>query len=168
MKAVAGHSDAHYVIVDHRGPWRAFSIIELMMVMAIAALLVAVAIPRLSRGAEGASENALERDLVTLRGAIDRYAAEHFGTWPTWLDIEDQLTMSTDLDGNTSPAMDTTHVFGPYLASIPPVPCGRWKGSDRIKKAPVVPPIAVIGSAGWQYDQGTGQIWANSADHLGL
>src|ERR1700761_9198600 len=109
-----------------------FSLIELVIVVVIIAIIGAIAIPRMSRGAQGASDCGVSGDLNILRSAIDLYASEHNSTYPAVATITAQLTQFTDDSGNTSATKDTTHVYGPYLRSIPTLPVGpsTYKGTS--------------------------------------
>jgi general secretion pathway protein G len=60
---------------------RGFTLIELLVVLAIVALLASIAAPRYVRSLEVARERALKTSLVTMRDAIDQYAADH-ARWP--------------------------------------------------------------------------------------
>jgi general secretion pathway protein G len=64
---------------------RGFTLIELIVVMAIVALLASIAAPRYMRSVDVARENALRSTLATLRDAIDQYAADR-GHYPQGLD----------------------------------------------------------------------------------
>ena len=136
---------------------RAFSLLELVIVVAIIAILAAIAIPRMSRGSKGAGDSALSGDLAVLRNAIDIFAAEHTGTFPTAANITNQLTQYTDIDGVVSAIKDPNHIYGPYIRKIPPLPVGAEKGSTSIAAAPAV-------GVGWIYTASTGTIKANCAD----
>lgn len=133
---------------------RAFSLLEVVLAVAILGVLAAIVIPRMSRGTAGSSEVALIADLRLLRGAIDHYAIDHGGTFPTNQDIMDQLTQYTDFLGDVQATMDTTHVYGPYLACIPPLPVGARKGNTVIADNAGV-------AVGWVYNGTTGAIRAN-------
>lgn len=61
-----------------------FTLIELIVVMAIVALLAAIATPRYLRSLDLARERALQSSLSTLRDAIDQYAADR-GRFPSSL-----------------------------------------------------------------------------------
>ena len=56
---------------------KAFSLIELVIVIIIMGVISAIAIPRMVRGAEGADVTGLQSDLAVLRGAIEMYKYEH-------------------------------------------------------------------------------------------
>jgi general secretion pathway protein G len=58
-----------------------FTLIELIVVMAIVALLVSIAAPRYFRSVERARENTLRTSLHVLRDAIDQHAADR-GQYP--------------------------------------------------------------------------------------
>jgi prepilin-type N-terminal cleavage/methylation domain-containing protein len=136
---------------------RGFSLLEVVIVVAIIAILAAIGIPRMSRGAKGASDAALTGDLATLRNAIDLYAAEHSGAFPTATDINTQLTQYTNVSGVVSVSKTTTHIYGPYMRSIPPLPVGTRKGNSLIADANGV-------GVGWIYNATDGAIKSNTAD----
>ncbi|MFP4144454.1 MAG: type II secretion system protein [Phycisphaeraceae bacterium] len=140
-----------------------FSLIELVIVVVIIGIIGAIAIPRMSRGAAGAADSALRANLSVLRNAVDLYAAEHGNEYPDLATIEAQLTQYTDAQGNTiapedRAAGDTTHIFGPYLRSIPPLPVGEEQGSTGFTDTPGTE------GAAWVYNSTTGVIRANCAD----
>jgi general secretion pathway protein G len=66
---------------SHRG----FTLIELIVVMAIVALLVSIAAPRYFASLERARENSLRSSLLVMRSAIDQFAADR-GRYPETLD----------------------------------------------------------------------------------
>jgi prepilin-type N-terminal cleavage/methylation domain-containing protein len=132
----------------------AFSLFELVIVIAIMAVIAAIAIPRMSRGSRGADEAALKGDLAVLRKAIEVFAAEHGNTYPSVSNIVNQLTQYTDVLGDAQASRDQIHIYGPYVAKIPPLPVGRRKGGTDI--------AAEDGeNVGWIYNENTGHIRAN-------
>jgi len=135
----------------------AFSLLELVIVIAIIAILAAIAIPRMSRGSKGAGDSALAANLAVLRNAIDIFAAEHTGTFPSVADIVNQMTQYTNEAGTPQAAKDPNHTYGPYVRKIPPLPVGTKKGSIGIA---LVDDVGV----GWIYDPDTGAINANCLD----
>jgi general secretion pathway protein G len=64
---------------------RAFTLIELIVVMAIVALLVSIAAPRYVQSVDRARESSLRSSLAVMRDAIDRFAADR-GRFPDSLD----------------------------------------------------------------------------------
>ena len=70
-------------ITPRRGP--GFTLIELIVVMAIVALLVTIAAPRYLHSVDRAREAALRSSLVVMRDAIDRYASDR-GRYPDSID----------------------------------------------------------------------------------
>jgi general secretion pathway protein G len=63
----------------------AFTLIELIVVMAIIALLVAVAAPRYFNSIERAKEATLKQNLNVMRDALDKYYGD-LGNYPATLD----------------------------------------------------------------------------------
>lgn len=135
---------------------KAFSLIELVIVVVIIGIIGAIAIPRMSRGASGAADSALTANLARLRNAIDLYQAEHGGTYPGALTITAQLTTFTDDAGAAVATKDATHIYGPYIRDIPPLPVNAVrKGQEGIAAADAA-------AVGWIYDAATGAISANT------
>jgi prepilin-type N-terminal cleavage/methylation domain-containing protein len=142
---------------ERRSKHYAFSLLELVIVVAIIAVLAAIAIPRMSRGSRGAGDAALAANLSVLRNAIDIYVAEHGGSYPSPLNIVNQLTQYTNEAGNAQDTKDTTHIYGPYIRKIPPLPVGAKKGGTGIA-------VEDGAGVGWIYDPDTGTIKANCID----
>lgn len=136
----------------------AFSLIEAVIIIVIIAIIGAIAIPRMSHGATGPGDAALAGDLNTIRNAIDRYTTEHNGLPPSNTDSTtfiSQLTTYTDINGVAATTKDTTHIYGPYLKSLPTLPVGTNKGETSVN---VTGPVGT-GRSAWYFDGTT--IWAN-------
>jgi prepilin-type N-terminal cleavage/methylation domain-containing protein len=133
---------------------RAFSLLEIVVVVALIAIMALVALPRMSRGTQGASNAALSGDLRVLRGAIDHYATDHGGRFPTLGGIEKQLTQYTNYGGGNQMTKGGAYIYGPYLRRVPPLPVGLRKGATGISDADGV-------DVGWIYDDKAGTIRAN-------
>jgi prepilin-type N-terminal cleavage/methylation domain-containing protein len=145
---------------QHKRGKKGFSLIELVIVVVIIGIVAAIAIPRLSRGSAGASESALAADLKVLRNAIEMYATEHDGNWPNPATVEAQLTQYTDAAGETSATRTATHIYGPYMRKVPPVPVGPFKGTTTIGDSDTV--NQGTDGFGWIYNGTTGEIHANT------
>lgn len=139
---------------------RAFSLVELVIVVVILAIIGAIAIPRLSRGAEGAADSALIADLAVLRNAIDLYTTEHEGTLPTAAAFVNQMTIYSDINGNTNAAKGGLFIYGPYIRAIPPFPITGVGATAGVKGDTTVAAAAAAGVA-WIYDQAAGTVTAN-------
>ena len=155
--------------IQRRGN-QAFTLLELVIVVVIIGIIAAIAIPRISRGSAEAADSALVGNLAVLRNAIDLFAAEHNGGHPTLADFENQLTKCSDASGGVKAdgSRDATHIYGPYLRRMLPLPVGTYKGKTGTAAPATVPPVAEVatGSVGWLYDATTGQVWANDAANM--
>ncbi|MEZ6190762.1 MAG: prepilin-type N-terminal cleavage/methylation domain-containing protein [Phycisphaerales bacterium] len=140
---------------------RGFSLIELVIVVVIIGIIGAIAVPRMSRGAKGASDSAVTANLTVLRNALDLYATEHGGSFPTFANMPNALLQYTDSAGDAQAAKDSTHIYGPYIRAIPKLPVGANKGLATFT---ATAPTATAAAAGWYYNDSTGAIQANCKD----
>jgi general secretion pathway protein G len=133
---------------------RAFSLIELVIVVVILGIVAAIAIPRLAGATANASAVAMKADLTLLMKAVEHYSAEHGGVYPNADKVTAQLTQYSDIDGNTAASCDATHLYGPYVRSIPPLPYGPNKGNRLLAKANGA-------GVGWLYLPTSGRVLPN-------
>ena len=127
----------------------------------ILAIIGAIAIPRLSRGAEGAADSALIADLAILRNAVDLYTTEHEGTLPEMADFVNQMLQYSDLQGNTNAAKGGAFIYGPYLRAIPPLPV-NGEGAGAGAKGDTTVAAAAAAGVAWIYTEATGAITPNT------
>lgn len=133
-----------------------FSLIELVIVIAIIGVLAAIAVPRLSRGATAAGEGALASDLNALRKAIDLFHVEHGMRYPPLLKFAAAMTQCSDATGTKFGGRDAAEglVYGPYLRAMPALPVGANAGKQTV--------VGTLGEdGGWVYHPATGMIRAN-------
>ncbi len=134
----------------------ASSFSEIALVVASIVILAAVSIPQMSRASRITGGSTVADGLAALRTAIDQYAAEHGGAFPTAAEINRQLTLYTDLSGAVSETKTIPYVYGPYLRSIPVLGIGIRRGSSRIAADDAQ-------DVGWLYTEASGRITANTA-----
>jgi len=81
------------------GKSRGFTFVELMVVLAIIAVLLTIALPRYFSGLERAQEAVLKEDLFTMREAIDDYYVDK-GQYPSSLSslVEERYLRAIPVD----------------------------------------------------------------------
>jgi prepilin-type N-terminal cleavage/methylation domain-containing protein len=147
---------------------KGFSLIELVIVVVIIGIIAAIAIPKMSKGAAGAGDSALQGNLAVIRNAIELYNSEH-GKFPsgTATVVEDQLTKYTDSNGgfNATKSKDVAagYAYGPYLRKLPVLPVGQStkKGKATIKVITGTSIAPTSDVEAWIYNSDTGDVIAN-------
>jgi general secretion pathway protein G len=71
--------------VRRASPWRGFTLVELLIVLAIVALLLTIVTPRYFSSLERAKEVTLKEDLKIIRTSLDRFYGDR-GRYPNTLD----------------------------------------------------------------------------------
>lgn len=132
----------------------AFSLIELVIVIVLIGIVSAIAIPRFSAASEKAAANSLKQNLQIVGKALELYAAEHNGEYPTIAKIGAQLTTYSDAQGDTSNTKTTQYYLGPYLRDAPTLTVGKRKGQKGISNTdgPTI---------GWIYQKSKGRVLPN-------
>ncbi len=143
-----------------------FSLVELVVVIVIMGILAAIAIPRLNRGARRAGASALKADLASLRRAVELYAAEHEGKYPTQMSQMMAWSDRTGLLVATAKDVGQKIVFGPYLQEMPALPVGSRKGATGVYETVNIGDVPPQGTAskGWWFNSATGDVRANLPD----
>ncbi|MBW8328946.1 MAG: prepilin-type N-terminal cleavage/methylation domain-containing protein [Thiobacillus sp.] len=92
---------------------KGFTLVELMVVMAIIALLLALALPRFFNHLENSRETILKQDLAVMRDAIDKYHGDT-GRYPDSLDalVSARYLRALPIDPITGKA-DTWQIVAP-------------------------------------------------------
>jgi general secretion pathway protein G len=144
---------------------KAFTLIEVLIVVIIMAVLAATIIPQFSSSTSDAKNSSLKFNLHTVRSQIELYKVHHLGSYPLFAKFVDQMTKVTDASGSTT-GDATTLIYGPYIQGE--VPANPFNGSNAVVAVAAtgtVPTGVVGGGAGWQYDQTTGGFYPNNAEY---
>lgn len=120
-----------------------FTLVEILIVVVILGVLAAIVIPQFSNAGIDAKTSALCTNLRKVRLQIILYKAHHGGGLPTLANFTEQMTGTTNINGNPS-GSDT----GPYLRSIPLEP---FSSNST---------VTANGTTGWNYDEASGDFWA--------
>jgi prepilin-type N-terminal cleavage/methylation domain-containing protein len=106
-----------------------FTLVEIMIVVAIIALLAAIAVPNFLRARKRSQATRILEDLRMIDSAIDQYAIETnktSGNAVTWSDIQSYLKQGTQL-WNSGGADMLGNSFGSFsVDTIPVVPTATF------------------------------------------
>lgn len=133
---------------------KAFTLVEILIVVIILGILAAVVIPQFSEASADTRASSVMSDLRMIRAQIQLYKAQHTDTYAT--DFENQMIKYTDVDGNTATAYTSTFRFGPYMLKVPPNP---YTGINAVRTGAFGIPAT---SAGWWYNSDTGEFRADN------
>ena len=145
---------------------KGFSLVELMIVVAVLGILAAMTLPRFEGHVARAKAAAARDNLRLLRQAIELYASQHNDIPPGYTngstekpplasEVVNQLTKATTADGKHDVAGAN---LGPYLTDIPKNPLND---SDIIQIRQNNLAAVMPGPAGWLYDPENKQIKLN-------
>ncbi len=127
---------------------RAFTLIEILIVVVILGILAAIVIPQFTNASEEAANNSARSQLQTVRSQIELYRVQHQGVLPAI------LTDWTDLTD-----MDPT--FGRYLQQAPRNPMVIDPALTTLCVAGTMADVGV--AAGWVWDATEEQLYVVDA-----
>lgn len=147
---------------------KGFTLVELMIVVAILGIMAAIVIPTFRGNVATAKESASKSNLMALRTQIELYKLQHNGYPPGYVNgagapittVSLQLIGTTTVDGqaSTSTIPSEPFLYGPYLKKIPKNP---FNNHSTIAYASDFAAEADGTSSGWLYKQATGEIAIN-------
>jgi len=136
-----GHSGN---ICFHLQMRRAFSIVELVIVVAVLGIMAAIVVPHFQGHATEAKEAVAKDNLRILRAAIELYTAQHGGVPPGYKNDNPQSTPSEAC------FVDQTVVQGDYLKRMPKNPFNNLD-TVRVLANGQAFPAEATGKYGWVY-----------------
>lgn len=153
---------------------RAFTLIEILIVVVILGILAAIIVPQLSNATSMARDNTLKDDLRYLRTQIVVFKAQHrdvppgypagdMAASPTAEAFVAQMTRYTSESTADNISGSTVFKYGPYLTKMPPNPLNSKDGILMVGNGQPMPDPDNSQSYGWIYKAETQEIIANSA-----
>ncbi len=144
-------------MVVHNRISRAFTLVEVLIVVVILGILAAIVIPQFSDASSDAKLSALQTNLQTIRTQLQLYKLQHNETWPLLATFTNQMTLSSKADGTTAAVGTAGFPYGPYLLSIPNNP---YTVTNTVT-------AGAADSSAWYYDESIGVFRPNDTAHLG-
>ena len=130
---------------------RGFSLVELVIVVAVLGILAAIVVPQFQSHATQAKEAVAKDSLRILRSGIELYTTQHGGVPPGY----------EDDDPRTVPSSSTFHnqlvLEGRYVLRMPENPFNKLRTTLVIANAGTFPDVAT-GTYGWVYQPATSTI----------
>jgi prepilin-type N-terminal cleavage/methylation domain-containing protein len=120
----------HYSLLTIHKPLRGFTLVEILIVVAILGILASVIIPEYTGYTQKAKESAAKESLQLLRSSIERYAIQHNGIAPGYVNgnsesnpsfsfFSMQMRMATNATGEVASIGTQGYPLGPYLSQLP-------------------------------------------------
>ena len=156
---------------------KAFTLVELMIVVSILGILAAIVIPMHTDQTLMAKESAIKSNLNIVRTQIELYRLRHHSAAPGYVNgtPADVATLELQFTGTSTETGEVSankvpvspYLYGPYLKKIPENPFNRLSSIAYAADFTT----AVNGtSSGWLYKRETGEIRLNwtGADKQGV
>jgi|ERR1035441_5915569 prepilin-type N-terminal cleavage/methylation domain-containing protein len=131
---------------SHQG----FTLIELMIVVAIIGILAAIAIPRFAQMLEKSREGQTQGNMNSIHSAASIYYGDQKGVWPSTLSTNTQFAFSQYLDG-----LAPVKVTGAFVTGAP-------NPSGTLVQMTTQASVPVGSGSGWLYDSTNGTVYVNS------
>ncbi len=140
---------------------RAFTLLEVLVVVIILGILAAVVVPQLSTASTAAKTSMLADDIRTARTQIMAFKGQHFGVAPGYPDLDeaqapteeaflDHMTQATTPEGDVAPPGTAGYDYGPYMSIFPTNPV-NGKATVHVLGDGENMPASADDSHGWIY-----------------
>ncbi len=144
---------------------KAFTLVEILIVVLILGILAAIVLPRFSNASALARANMLADDLRVFRTQLVVYKSQHRGVAPGYpggdplaVPTEAQLilhlTKASNASGDTAEPGTPGYPYGPYFREVPPNPI-NGKATVQVIANGESFPAAGDNSHGWIYQPST-------------
>jgi len=150
---------------------KAFTLIEVILVVAILGILAALVVPTLQGHIATARQSAAKDSLATMRTQIELYKLQHDGTPPGYVNgsgapvatLELQFTGTTAVTGHASPnkVPADPYLYGPYVKKLPENPFNDLSNIAYVAEATAFSEAVDGTSSGWLYKKETGEFGLN-------
>lgn len=133
-----------------------FTLVEILIVVTILAILAAMVLPQFVSATGETRVSSIKMNVNRIRSQIGLYQQQH-NSFPTLANFAEQMTLATDIDGNSAPLGTSGYPFGPYVQEIP--------YNANVSKDNSISDGA-IGDSAWYYDENTGEFRANDSAEM--
>jgi len=146
-------------------PRRAFTLIEILIVVVILAILAVIVLPKFSNVTASARVSMLMDDLRLMRSQLLVFRAQHAGVAagypncdpalaPTEEAMVDHITLATTITGDTAPVGTPGYKYGPYMREVPENPVNGLRSVLVVADSAEFP-NSPQDSYGWIYQPAT-------------
>ncbi len=150
---------------------KGFTLVEVMIVIALLGILAAVIVPTLQGHTVSARESAVKDCLMTIRTQIEFYRMQHDGITLGYIGsnpisvllLELQLTATTTSTGSPSPSKvpAAPFLYGPYIRKLPENPFNNRTDIAYVNVATAFSDAVDGTTCGWLYKKETAEFVVN-------
>lgn len=151
---------------------KAFTLVELLVVVVMLAILAGIVLPSFSNASQSARETMLLENLRIVRTQVQVFKAQHNDVAPGYPDLDTSavptedafvahMTMATTLSGDVAAPGAADHPYGPYLREIPENPV-NGRATVRVLADGDAFPAEAANTHGYVYKPATGVLKADS------
>jgi general secretion pathway protein G len=146
--------------ITERKMRRGFSLVEILIVVAILGILAAIVVPQFQSHSQQAKEAAAKDNLRILRQQFEFYAAQHNGLAPGYIGanllsglslvVLNQMLYYTNVIGQPAATKSDNFPYGPYLSKMPENSFNK-RATVRVLADAESFPESASGTYGWIY-----------------